>query len=495
MVMTALSLGVAVATADQKSTTTTPPVATSSAAQAISLASYPPERTVQQSIKIGSKTLSYHVTVGFIPVSDKSGIPTGAVTFIAYTLDTKTGIDRPITFAMNGGPGSASAMVNSGGIGPRRLIFDAITSRNPTWADNPDTWLPFTDLVFIDPIGTGFSRSFLPAARSKAAFFTYDTDVAYLSQSIFDWLQRHGRMGSEKHLVGESYSGYRAPRMLEYLEENLDTPFVGLVLISPLMNQDQSKGLDALPSPIPWISTLPTAAAAELERQGKLSAAAMAPVEEYARSDYAVALLDGWRHPEKLVDLVDRLMPMTGLSREYLTQTAGRVEPHSYLQEIYRRDHKLANYYDVNIAYPNPFPIPNDEGSAYESMTDTSVPERAASMTAFLTDVVGWKPGWPYIAFSNDVNRVFVWARGTNQDESYSALRRILSENPRLKVLLTHGYTDIACPYFADVIALDQIPGAASRDRVRISVYPGGHVFYNRSASLSAFTSDARKNY
>jgi carboxypeptidase C (cathepsin A) len=302
-------------------------------------------------------------------------------------------------------------------------------------------------------------------------------------------------MSSPKHLVGESYGGYRGPRILQYLQQQLHIPFAGLVLVSPLMNQDQSKEIDVLPSPIPWIATLPTAAAAELERHGKLTAGAVRAVEEFARTDYAVALLDGWRHPDKLVALADKLIPITGLSREYLLQTGGRVEPHSYLREIYRNQGKLANYYDVNVSYAEPLPIPNDDNTYFESSTDPTAPERAPGIADFITRIIGWKPAWPYLAYSSDVNRAFIWARGSNDNESYSSLRTILAENPRLNTLIAHGYTDMACPYFADVIALDQVPAVAGRDRIRLATYPGGHMFYNRPESLAAFTADAKANY
>ena len=458
-----------------------------------SLESYPPDKTISQSIRIGDKTLNYHVTVGVVPVRDGSLRPIGAVSFVAYVLEAPSKRSRPVTFAMNGGPGVASAAVNVRALGPKRLVFD--TQGSVTWVENPASWLSFTDLVFLDAMDTGFSRSFLEPSESRTAFLHYDSDIAYLSQAIFDWLQRYGRLQSQKHLVGESYSGYRAPRILEYLQTRLGTPFDGLVLLSPLMNQDQSKDLDVLPNPVPWIGTLPTAVAAQLERNGQLSAAALAPIEQYARSEYATALLDGWRHPEKLQQLVSRLIPMTGLSEDYLLRTGGRIEPHSYLREIYHFGNRFANYYDVNITYPNGFPVPNDDGTVFEILTDNSVPAGTPALTSFITDVVGWKPAGRYVGFSRDVNEAFVWARGTNDHESYSALRRLLLENPRLKVLLTHGYTDIACPYFADVIALDQIPPGAGRDRIRLSVYPGGHAFYTRTPSLEAFTRDARANY
>ena len=459
----------------------------------LSMSAYPPDKTIEQSLRIGARTLHYRVTAGALPVLDSAGTAVAAVSFIEYGLEGTGAGNRPITFVMNGGPGNSSVTLNIGGLGPRRLVFDS-TGR-PAWSDNDFTWLAFTDLVFIDPVGTGFSRSFLPAAAGRAAFFTYDTDVVYLAQFIFDWLQHYGRMQSPKHVVGESYAGYRAPRIVEYLHDKLNLSVDGLVLVSPLMNQDQSKDIAVLPSPIPWIATLPTAAAAELERQGKLSASAMEKIEEYARSDYAVALLDGWRHPERRAALVDEVATLTGVSKEYLTQTAGRIEPHSYLREIYRGEGKLANYYDVNVSYAEPFPVPDDDGTQFEALVDSTVPLRAAAMTDYVSRVVGWKPAWRYLAYSKDVNDAFVWARGTNSNESYSALRRVLVKSPQLKVLLAHGYTDIACPYFADVLAIDQIPAVAGRDRVRMAVYPGGHVFYNREGSLSAFTRDAQLNY
>jgi carboxypeptidase C (cathepsin A) len=161
LIATALMLTVTVSRADESDSTRASLPATAS-----SIASYPPERTIHQSFKIGGKTLNYRVTAGAVPVTDESGNTIAAVTFVAYLLED-TGGDRPVTFAMNGGPGSASANLNGGGIGPKRLVFDPTSTRVPQWVDNPDSWLPFTDLVFIDPVGTGFSRSFLPPGPSR----------------------------------------------------------------------------------------------------------------------------------------------------------------------------------------------------------------------------------------------------------------------------------------------------------------------------------------
>jgi carboxypeptidase C (cathepsin A) len=437
--------------------------------------------------------VDYKVTAGAIPIPDNLGAAIGAVSFIAYVLEEKNGRKRPITFALNGGPGRSSTDINFGGLGPRRLIVDPATSRIAKLVDNPNTWLPFTDLVFVDAMGTGFSRSFLPEDPSHEKFFRYDSDISYLAQAIFDWLQQHGRLDSEKHLVGESYSGYRGPRLLEYLQNDLGVFFEGLVLLSPLMNVDTWVGQDVLPSPLIWISTLPTVAAAELERKGHLSASSMAPIEEFARSDYAIAILDGWRNTETLAVMVDKLVPLTGLSREYLTRVGGRIEAHDYLREIYRGDRKLAYFFDVNVSYGDPYPFSGR--SDFEASSDSTVPARTAAAADYITKVVRWKPTWPYMGNNRHVNGTFEWSHGTEAAESYSSLRRILVENTKLRVLIAHGYTDLACPYFADVIALDQVSPDAGRDRLRFTEYPGGHMFYNRPPSLAAFTLDASRDF
>ena len=472
-----------------------PPPQTAPDVSAFSLSSYPEQRSVRQILKIDGRALTYTVSIGVIPVRDAQGAIIGALSYIAYTMPPRSGEKRPVTFAMNGGPGSSSAGINMKGLGPKRVVLDPGQPARHVVIDNADSWLPFTDLVFLDAMGTGYSRSFLPETESRRAFYQHESDVRYLAQSIQSWLQSNDRAGSDKYLVGESYSGYRAPRILAYLNDELSTPFDGLVLLSPLMNQDQSKQIEILPSPTPWIASLVSAAAAQLDRQGKLSAASMAPIEQFARTDYALYLLEGRTHPERLAQLVDILVPMTGLSREYLLKTGGKVEPQSYLQEIYKSRGQLANYFDTTIAYPNPFPVPNDDGTVFAALVDDTNPEVTSDMTSFISDTLKWKPTIPYMGFSFDVNRSFVWARNTDSNESYSTLRRLLAQNSHLRVMLAHGYSDIACPYFADILAIEQIPTEAGRGRVKISTYPGGHMFYNRTASLRAFTQDAKDMY
>ena len=228
----------------------------------------PADAHVDQSITVGGKLLKYTVTVGTLPVRNADGKVAGQVVFTAYTVP---GADRPVTFAVNGGPGAASVYLNFGAIGPKRVPFgedNSSPSEIPTLQDNPGTWLDFTDLVFIDPIGTGFSRSEVSEAEAKKLFYAPTADVNYLSRTVYDWLLKNGRMMSRKYLVGESYGGFRGPRMTRYLQTQLGVGLSGVVLVSPL-SQPQHYRYDEDLSPLPWIVTMPSMAAANLETAGQ----------------------------------------------------------------------------------------------------------------------------------------------------------------------------------------------------------------------------------
>ena len=164
----------------------------------------PPAAHAEQSIEINGRTLKYTVTVGALPVYDTEGAHVADVVTTAYTVD---GANRPVTFAVNGGPGAASVYLNFGAIGPKHVQFGNegdSPSDDPILADNPGTWLDFTDLVFIDPVGTGFSRSLVPEEKAKKLFYSTEPDIEYLSRVIYDWLVKNGRLASRKYLTGES---------------------------------------------------------------------------------------------------------------------------------------------------------------------------------------------------------------------------------------------------------------------------------------------------
>ena len=201
---------------------------------------FPEDKTVKQSMQIGGRTLSYNATVGSLPVLDEKGKKIADVMFIAYTVP---GPNRPVTFALNGGPGAASVYLNLGAIGPKRVQFGAegdSPSDPATAIDNPGTWLDFTDLVFIDAVGTGFSRALVKDDEAKKRFYNTKADIEYLSRVIFDWLNKNERMTSRKYFVGESYGGFRGPRITYYLQSRLGVAMNGVVLVSPFLDPGAS---------------------------------------------------------------------------------------------------------------------------------------------------------------------------------------------------------------------------------------------------------------
>ena len=241
----------------------------------------PPTRTCQQTIQLDGKALHYTVTVSSFPVRDGDGKIAGEVVVTAYTAE---GENRPVTFALNGGPGASSVYLNFGAIGPKHLQAgnEGDSPSDPTnLTDNPGTWLDFTDLVFIDPIGTGFSRAKVPEAEAKKLFYSTVPDIQYLSRVIYDWLVKNDRLSSRKYLVGESYGGFRGPRITHYLQSQLGVALNGVVLVSPYLNPTVEDDGDL--SPLPWMMTLPSITAAHLEREKKLTPEAMAEVIAYTR--------------------------------------------------------------------------------------------------------------------------------------------------------------------------------------------------------------------
>src|SRR6202451_3410031 len=255
----------------------------------------PADKSAPQTITVNGKTLHYTATVGPITLKNQDDKPTGVVMYTAYALDEPKGKDggshRPVTFALNGGPGASSVYLNLGAIGPKHIAFanEGDSPSDPaTLTDNPGTWLGFTDIVFIDPIGTGFSRSLVDEAETKKLFYGPKPDIEYLSLVIYKWLVQNDRLLDKKYLAGESYGGYRGPLITHYLQSTLGVAMNGLVLVSPYLNPTFG---DGNLSPIPWMITLPSITAAHLENENKLSDASMASVIAYDEGEYATSLL------------------------------------------------------------------------------------------------------------------------------------------------------------------------------------------------------------
>ena len=452
----------------------------------------PAEAHAAQTIELNGKPLHYTVTVGAFPVRDSDGKTAGQVVVTAYTVD---GDNRPVTFALNGGPGASSVYLNFGAIGPKHLNVgnEGDSPSDPAvLVDNPGTWLDFTDLVFIDPIGTGFSRASVPEAEAKKLFYSTTPDIEYLSRIIYDWLVKNDRLESKKYLAGESYGGFRGPRITHFLQSQLGVAMNGVVLVSPYLNPSIEDGGDL--SPVPWMMTLPSITAAHFERENKLTPEAMADVIAYTRGEYATTLLKGRSDPDATQKMIQHVTELSGLDPSFVKYSGGRLETGAYLREVYREQGKLGSVYDSNVTSFDPFPFAPEQ-RANDPILASMIAPVTTAMVDFVTRTVGWKVDARYNALSYDVNRM--WDRDGRdlRQGAVPQLREAIAADPKLRVLIVHGWNDLSCPFMGSVLTVDQIPVMGDPTRVAVREYPGGHMFYTRASSQAMLRKDVMEMY
>jgi len=462
----------------------------------LELQPFPADASVKQSVRGARGPLNYTATVGSLPVRDEKGKKIADVVFTSYALADQDVATRPVTFAFNGGPGAASVYLNFGAIGPKHVPFGGendMPSAPVQLVDNPDTWLDFTDLVFIDPVSTGFSRSLVNDEESKKRFFTMRSDISYLSQIVYDWLQKNGRMASPKFIAGESYGGFRTPRITHVLQTSRGVGISGMVMVSPYLDGNLENDDDT--SPMGWAVRLPSMAAARLEREGKLTASTLQPVQDYARSEFIVDYLRGPADAAATGRLIAKVTELVGADPALVKSMGGRIDTQTLLRELYRREGKVGSRYDINVTTFDPFPFSYRArtGGGGDPILDRIIAPTTSAMVDFVTRVVGWKVDGAYRALNYELNSK--WSFDDTVPESVTELRQSLAIDPHMKALIAHGYTDLSCPFFASRLIIDQMPPTTIANRLHLAVYPGGHMFYSRPDSRAALHRDAAAVY
>jgi carboxypeptidase C (cathepsin A) len=449
----------------------------------------PPDSTTKQTLALPGRTLAFTATAGSIRLFNDKREPQADIAYTAYQLDGAEPTTRPVTFFFNGGPGAASAYLQLLNAGPWRLAINAdtpISSASPDLLPNAETWLDFTDLVFIDPVGTGYSRFVATGEDVRKRFFSIDGDVSSIAVTIRRWLEKYDRLLSPKHVVGESYGGIRGPKIVRELQTQQGVGVRGLILVSPVLDFREFSGSSLLQ----YVWSLPTMAAVAREAKGSITRADVADVESYARSDFLSDLLKGEADAEATTRVADRVAALTGIDRAVSRRLAGRFDGAEFRRELDRRNGKIRGRFDASVSGFDPHP----DSSSYHFDDPSSEPLIAPLISAAVdltTRKLNWKPDGAYELLSRTVERSWDFGRSLNPPESISQLRQILALDPKLKLLVGHGLFDLATPYFGSKILLDQLPAYASPERVKLVVYPGGHMFYSRDASRQAFRAEA----
>ncbi|WP_315741370.1 MULTISPECIES: S10 family serine carboxypeptidase-like protein [unclassified Bradyrhizobium] len=445
----------------------------------------PPDSTTKHKIELPGRTIAFTATAGSIRLFDDKGEPQADIAYTSYQLDGSDRASRPVTFFFNGGPGAASAWLQLGNTGPWRLPMnaDSVTpSSPPALESNADTWLDFTDLVFVDPVGTGYSRFVATGEDVRKKFFSVDGDVSSLALVVRRWLEKHDRLSSPKFLVGESYGGIRGPKLVRNLQNEQGVGIKGLILISPVLDFRDYSGSSLLQ----YVASLPTFAAVARQLKGPVTRADLADVERYASSDFLLDLVKGEADADATNRLADKVASLTGIEPSVSRRLAGRIDIAEFRREFDRRDGKITGRYDASVLGFDPYP-----DSSFYHFSDPSGDGLTAPMTSAIVDLttrkLNWRPDGSYELLSGSVNKAWDFGRGLHPTESVGDLRRILALDPKLKLLVGHGLFDLATPYYGSKIKLDQLPAFAQPPRTKLVVYPGGHMFYSRDDSRHAF--------
>jgi carboxypeptidase C (cathepsin A) len=449
----------------------------------------PPDVSRPQRLALPGRCLEFQSIAGSLRVPDSDGKPRAEIAYIAYLLDGQDPARRPVLFALNGGPGAGSVWLQLGAVGPWRLPMQDLTpSTTPAPVANAETWLDFADLVFLDPPGTGYSRPHDPKDAEKANVWSVEGDTDVLAEAIRRWLVQHGRLGSPKFIVGESYGGFRAPRLAKTLASDYGVGMRGVILVSPVL--DFGAFTTGLSNPFPYLTRLPSYAAAVREAKAPVSRADLADVEAYAKGEYLADWLAGPRDGAAVERKSARVAALVGLPVDVVRHYGGDLDEWDFLRERGRILGRKLAYYDATMSAGDTAP---DWPEADDPVLPGFVPALTGAVTGLYREKLGWRVDDLYETLNGTVSRNWRWGRGLHAPDVLGDLSQILALDPKFRVTVTHGLTDVQAPYFASALELARLPPFAEPQRLTFAVYPGGHMFYLRDASRMALREEARR--
>jgi carboxypeptidase C (cathepsin A) len=446
-------------------------------------------------IKVGGKTLKYTATAGMMPIKNQSGETEAHIFFMAYTLDeTSHRAPRPLMFSFNGGPGSASVWLHLGALGPKRvkMLNDGMMPPPPyQLVENEQTWLDQTDLVFIDPVGTGYSRAARPELGAK--FWSLNGDLDSVGEFIRMYLTRYERWSSPLFIVGESYGTTRASGLSAMLL-NRGIACNGILLISTVMNFQTL--LFAPGNDLAYLLIAPSYTATawyhkklppDLQRQDLKKV--LEEAEQWVATEYTVALGKGDRltSAERQV-VAEKFSRYTGLDKRYIEQCDLRVDLPHFQKELLRDQKRSVGRLDSRFKGIDELPVSETPDS--DQSMNAIIPPYTATFNHYVRDELGFKSDLTYYILGGGIGR---WDFGANNSyaDTSELLRSAFARNPYMEVFVAEGYYDMATPYFAAEYTLNHMRLDPSvRGNVTIKRYEAGHMMYIDTKSLAQLKQD-----
>ncbi len=454
----------------------------------------PPERetVTQHSIQIDGETISYTATAATIHLKNDDGEVTGSLYFTAYTVEGEEAGSRPVSFIFNGGPGSASMWLHMGAFGPKRvLVNDPDPTPPPPYdvEDNPGSLIGVTDMVFIDPIGTGFSR--VVGEGEGSEYWGIDEDAASLTQFITQYVTRNDRWNSPKFLIGESYGTTRNAVLVNRLQNRAGMHFNGVVMVSSVLDFETLRfgaGRD-----VSYVTFMPTYAISAayhgvIEWPADLEAW-LSEVRTFATTDYATVLAQGASAPDSDVAAVRKqLAEYTGLSEEYLDRANLRVTAGQFRAELLRNDERVISRLDSRYdGFTNELLA---ETPFYDAQSPAISGAYTAAINRYLREDLQFESTDKYQVSGGTRN--WNWSRGNGGGWLGSTnvapdLEQAMIRNPNLKVQFENGYYDLATPFFATEWTTDHmILPDELRQNITHNYYQAGHMMYALDDELLA---------
>ncbi len=452
-------------------------------------------------VTAGKKALAYTVTTGHLPLANDIGETEARIFFVAYTVEKpKPASPRPLLFIFNGGPGSSSVWLHLGTIGPKRVQMLADGSMPPPpyrLTDNEQTWLDQADLVFIDPVGTGYSRAAKPELTKK--FTTVQGDIEAVGRFIRLYLGRYERWNSPLFLVGESYGAFRAAGLANYLLEH-GIAMNGTILISAIMNM-QTISFNA-GNDLPYSLFLPSYTATAWYHQ-KLAAPLMADfgktlqqAEDWAETEYLSALAKGDRLPaEERQTIINKLSQFTGLSPALIDNRNLRIDNRTFARELLRDQRLMTGTMDSRFTAANLSP---SSPHGFDPTVATIRPPYTSLLNSYVRNELGFDSDLEYIILGGGIGK-WDWEIKNGYADTSEDLRDAFAKNPYMKLFVALGCFDLATPHFSSEYTLNHLGLTPDlRKNITTRRYQAGHMMYLDLAALaqlkedvSSFISDA----
>ncbi len=463
-----------------------------------------PETVEQEAtVNIGGKSISYKVKAGYLTLKSEMGEEEANIFFMAYTKKGENEPKkRPLTFSFNGGPGSSSVWLHLGVLGPKRVLMTEEGEALPPpyeLVDNDFSWLDETDMVFIDPVSTGYSRA---SEKDKAKdYHGFEGDIESVGKFIRSYLAENKRWASPKFIIGESYGTTRASALTDHLINKYGLYLNGVILVSAITNFQTAYFTEG--NDLPHILFLPSYTATawfHKKLNNRLQALTLEEVleeaREFAETDYTLALMKGDQLDEaQRKTIIKEIAMYTGISEEYIDRANLRLNIHKYRKEVVRDDYASVGRFDSR--YIDDDLNPNGEwGDKDPSYQPTIHGPFSTLINDYLTRELGFTTHLPYEILTG---RVWPWDYKPYVNQFVNTaddLKRAMHKNPEMKVWVANGYYDLATPFFATEYTMNHMGlNKKLKDNVLMTYYPAGHMMYLEKQSLIQMKEDAVKFY